>query len=101
MPPSLTVMVREGDWKYVHLANGGREQLFDVAADPDETEQLVDEFPEVVERLHDAAVEHCRQRGYDEAVANGSLASYPFRRLDGVRGGDYPARPSDLLPDDA
>lgn len=101
MPANLTVMVRQGDWKYVHLANGGREQLFDVASDPEETTQLIDEHPDVAADLHDAAVERMRERGFRQGIENDSLASYPFRRLDEVRrSADYPAHPGDLLPDD-
>jgi hypothetical protein len=29
-------MVRSGDWKYIWMANGGREQLFNVKEDPNE-----------------------------------------------------------------
>jgi len=100
MPASLTVMVREDDWKYVHVANGGREQLFDVARDPAETEQLLDEHPEVADRLHAAAVERLRERGCREHVEGDRLRSVPYRPLDEVRrGGGYPADPADLLED--
>ncbi|MCU4742403.1 sulfatase family protein [Natronoglomus mannanivorans] len=99
MPPNFTMMVREGDWKYVYMANGGREQLFDVATDPDETTQLREDRPEVAARLRNAAVEHLQEREFREALENDSLAASPFRRLDGVRGGDYPDHPGDLLPE--
>ena len=41
--------VRDGDWKYLKL--GGREHLFDVAADPRERAELKDLHPAVFERL--------------------------------------------------
>jgi len=30
------VMVVKDEWKYIFMANGGREQLFNLQADPDE-----------------------------------------------------------------
>jgi choline-sulfatase len=51
------LMVRADDWKYVWMANGGREQLFDVAADPDELDERSDDEPAVADRLRDALVE--------------------------------------------
>ncbi len=35
--PKFKAMVRQGDWKYIWLANGGRELLFNLTRDPGET----------------------------------------------------------------
>jgi arylsulfatase A-like enzyme len=43
--------VREGDLKYVYDASRGRDQLFDLARDPDEQENLAAARPEVCSRL--------------------------------------------------
>jgi arylsulfatase A-like enzyme len=43
--------VREGDLKYVYDASRGRDQLFDLARDPDERENLAPARPEVCLRL--------------------------------------------------
>jgi lipoteichoic acid synthase len=43
--------VREGDLKYVYDASRGRDQLFDLARDPDEQENLAAARPEVCARL--------------------------------------------------
>jgi arylsulfatase len=37
-------MFRKGRWKYIWIANGGREQLFDLVADPHEQTNLIEEF---------------------------------------------------------
>jgi lipoteichoic acid synthase len=43
--------VREGDLKYVYNATRGRDQLFDLARDPDETRNIAADHPEVCRRL--------------------------------------------------
>jgi arylsulfatase A-like enzyme len=35
-------MIRTRDWKYVHRANGGPHELYDLRNDPDETKNLID-----------------------------------------------------------
>ena len=44
------VMVRQGEWKYVYMANGGREQLFELAGDPNELKNLADSRTDVARR---------------------------------------------------
>lgn len=49
--------IRDGDWKLILSKDGKRAELFDLAADPHETEDLAEENPEKVEDLrkkHDA-----------------------------------------------
>ena len=46
-PVGIT-MVRWRGWKYVHYAEGYPAQLFDLAADPDEREDLVDHQPKKI-----------------------------------------------------
>lgn len=53
--PRFKIMVREGRWKYIYLANGGRELLFDVQADPQELRQLSASQSAVTERLRAVA----------------------------------------------
>ena len=48
--------VRDGNWKYLRL--GGREHLFDLAADPRERAELRDAHPQEFERL-----KRCTTRG--------------------------------------
>jgi arylsulfatase A-like enzyme len=43
--------VREGKWKYVYNATRGRDELFDMEADPDELKNVAREHPELCQRL--------------------------------------------------
>ncbi|WP_436922951.1 sulfatase family protein [Halosimplex amylolyticum] len=82
LPHNFTCMVREDDWKYVYAANGGREQLFDLDADPRETVDRSGDEPEVVERCRRAAVEWLREHGTTEYLDGDSLLSIPYERLE-------------------
>lgn len=78
--PAFKVMVRHGDWKYIYMSNGGREQLFHVTDDPDELHELSGQAPERVEALRAAAVaEMNKHRSLAPAIEDGDLRSYPFK----------------------
>lgn len=72
------IMVRQGPWKYIHMANGGREQLFQVVEDPHELKNLADERRDMLRELRQVAIEACRQPGAADALAGGDLKSFPF-----------------------
>lgn len=104
--PRFKVMVRDGDWKYIFIANGGREQLFNIAEDPHELRQLIEVSPDVAARLREAAVSALTVPNADRALDDGKLRSFPFEpmprsriyqfdRSRGVRG--FPANPGDVL----
>ncbi len=100
------IMVRQGPWKYIFMANGGREQLFDVAHDPGELKNLVGSQPEVVNSLRSAAVAACQSPGARDALNGDQLRTfefqarplvriYQFDRSRGVTG--FPAKPKDVV----
>lgn len=100
------LMVREGDWKYIWIANGGREQLFNLADDPKEHCQRIDDAPDVARRMRQATVEAVSQPNVDRAMENGRLRSFAFEQYPrhrihqfdasrGVRG--FPEKPEDVL----
>ncbi len=104
--PLCKVMVRSGDWKYVHMANGGREQLFNLAEDPRELADLSGAEPGVADRLRAAAIESLSCPEGQAALEGDGLRSFPFERRPlkriyqfagdlGVRG--FPERPEDVL----
>jgi choline-sulfatase len=66
-------MVRREQWKYIWLANGGRELLFNLETDPSETHNVIATEPTVAARLR--------------AEAEGTLAAREFTRaaLDGPK----------------
>ncbi|HET7293123.1 MAG TPA: sulfatase-like hydrolase/transferase [Vicinamibacteria bacterium] len=43
--------VREGNWKYIYNVTRGRDELFDLARDPDEQTNLASQNPELCRRL--------------------------------------------------
>ena len=55
----------DGRWKYVFLAYEGREQLFDLAADPGELHDLADteEHAQELERWRERMAAHLTPRG--------------------------------------
>jgi choline-sulfatase len=54
-------MLRSGEWKYIYMANGGLEQLFNVQDDPTEVRPLVHEMPEVAGLLRKSAISALRR----------------------------------------
>jgi choline-sulfatase len=102
------VMVRQGPWKYIYLANGGREQLFDLDSDPMELRNLADAHDagaKVARELRREAVAACRQAGAADALAGDDFRAFAFAARPRVRicqfkvpGVDrFPARPQDAL----
>ena len=77
--PAFKVMVRFAEWKYIYLANGGLEQLFNLADNRDEIENLAGERADVATRLKSIATEACSRGAAVEALENGALRSFPFR----------------------
>ncbi len=106
--PWFRIMVRDKEWKYIYMTNGGREQLFNVREDPNELHQRLTDRPEVATRLRQVAVEALSKPNADRALDGRSLRSvdyrkrpatriYQFDRSHGVTG--FPEHPGDLLHD--
>jgi arylsulfatase A-like enzyme len=103
---TFKVMVRDKEWKYIYMANGGQEQLFDVAQDPDEVRQRIDDAPDVAARLRQAAIDALSRPNADRALENGQLRRFDYKdrprkrihqfdRSRGVKG--FPENPGDVL----
>ena len=104
--PLFKVMVRRGPWKYIYMANGGREQLFNVEEDPNEVNQRLGDEPEIAAALRRLAVEELDGPAGAAALENGDLRAFPFAarprqriyqfdRSRGVTG--FPQHPRDVL----
>ncbi|MHB9107575.1 MAG: sulfatase family protein [Armatimonadota bacterium] len=100
------VMVRQGEWKYIYMANGGREQLFNLADDPHELRTRADDCPDTVRALRDLACEALQRPNADRALEGGRLKTFPFRdrprtrinQMDRSRGvAGFPADPAEVL----
>lgn len=105
------IMVRQGPWKYIYFANGGKQQLFHLDKDPDELSNRVEACPDKVSCLHAKAVDACRHPGAQDALDGDELKVLPYsaygdttRRVyqfdlsRGIQG--FPDRPGDLFGDD-
>jgi arylsulfatase A-like enzyme/SAM-dependent methyltransferase len=73
------VMVVKDEWKYIFMANGGREQLFNLRADPDELCNRVAEAHDVRAELNALAAARCAVLGAREALEGDRLRSFPYR----------------------
>jgi choline-sulfatase len=100
------VMVREDDWKYVFMANGGREQLFDLGQDATETENRASSCETVRNRHREVATVALERDGVEEALVDGDLRSFDFERFDRSRieqfnhpVSGFPQDPADVLAD--
>ncbi len=100
------VMVVTDEWKYIFMANGGREQLFNRGRDPNELSNCVTSSPAIKDGLYALAVKACRVQGATDALDGDKLRAFPFRkrtpmriyqfdRSHGVLG--FPEKPEDAL----
>jgi choline-sulfatase len=100
------VMVLTDDWKYIFMANGGREQLFNRRRDPNELSNCISSSSGIRDDLYALAVKACRVPGAVEALEGDKLRAFPFRdrpptriyqfdRSQGVFG--FPDKPEDAL----
>ncbi len=100
------VMVVTDEWKYIFMANGGREQLFNLKRDPNELSNCVSSSSGIRDDLNAVAVKACRVPGAMDALESDQLRAFPFRertptricqfdRSRGVFG--FPEKPEDAL----
>ena len=105
---NFKVMVATDEWKYIFMANGGREQLFNVKRDPNELSNCVGSSPHIKNDLYALAVQACKAPGAEDALDGDKLRAFPFRerprtriyqfdRSRGVVG--FPDKPQDGLKD--
>jgi arylsulfatase len=102
------LMVVTDAWKYISMANGGREQLFNLRRDPNELSNCVGSASKIRDELHALGVQACQTPGAVDALDGEKLRAFPFRerprtriyqfdRSRGVVG--FPERPQDALKD--
>jgi arylsulfatase len=104
--PRFKLMVREGPWKYIHMANGGREQLFNVKSDPNELRNLCEAESAAFGQMRSKAAKACDRPELRAALTGGGLRTFPFQprplrriyQFDSSRGvHGFPKRPEDAL----
>ncbi|MHB9035646.1 MAG: sulfatase family protein [Armatimonadota bacterium] len=73
------IMVRQDQWKYIFMANGGREQMFDLSRDTDEIDECLNRFSDIADRLRRIAIDSLVLSNACAAVDNTkALRSFPF-----------------------
>jgi len=79
-------MIRRDDWKYIWLANGGRELLFNVRTDPNETRSLAAEHPTTLAQLRAEACTILASRELTQpALDQRGLKAFSFEPYPRVR----------------
>ncbi len=79
-------MVRSGDWKYIWLANGGRELLFNLKENPGESVNYVADHPDVAGRLRSLLIDRLAERPLTRpAVERDELRAFSFESFPRVR----------------
>src|SRR5438045_8369251 len=61
------LMVVTDEWKYIFMANGGREQLFNLRQDPNEVSNHIESAHGIRDDLHDLGAKACRVPGAIDA----------------------------------
>ena len=56
------IMVRDKTWKYIYMANGGRELLFNLKDDSNELNQLAGKYPNMTKQFKEAALLEIQKR---------------------------------------
>ena len=79
-------MIRRGDWKYLWLANGGRELLFNLQLDPAESRSFLTAEPALVTAFRRETADLLAVREVTRpAVLDGGLRSFPSAPFPRVR----------------
>lgn len=74
------IMVRHKEWKYIYLANGGREQLFNLETDPNEMCNLSETEKETAASLRSRVIRKCKETPDLNGMTKGNgLVRYPFK----------------------
>jgi arylsulfatase len=101
-------MVLTDKWKYIFMANGGREQLFNRREDRNELLNCVSSSSRIRDELYALAVKACHVPGAAGALDGDKLRIFPFRKrapkricqFDRARGViGFPDKPQDALKD--
>lgn len=72
------IMIRQGHWKYIYMANGGREQLFNIQNDPYEVYNLAESYINEKSYFRNIAGSHCNRPGLLSALYDSDLRSFDF-----------------------
>ncbi len=77
---AFKIMARDARWKYIFLANGGMEQLFDMESDPHELRNVAAAKPGIAAGLRQKAIAACCQPGARDALERNDFRVFPFKK---------------------
>jgi arylsulfatase len=83
--PFFKMMVRQGDWKYIFLANGGYEQLFNLTDDPSELTNVAGRYRSLADQLRRVAVEECLKNELMTVLQDGNFKTFPFEKFKRIK----------------
>lgn len=83
--PRFKIMLRKENYKYIYLANGGREQLFDMTEDPLELKNLAAERLDVLARMREETRAYCDRPGLNQACSEQGLIAFEYEERPHVR----------------
>lgn len=83
--PQFKTMIREGRWKYIFLANGNREQLFDLETNPQETVLQNDREETVLARMREINRACLNREVLDAALLEGEPRTFPYKERERFR----------------
>lgn len=79
---NFKIMVRWKQWKYIFMANGCREQLFNLVEDPNELQQKITGHPDIVEQMRKKAINALIDSPWAEkTLTDGQLKGLPYKKL--------------------
>ena len=83
-------MLIDEQYKYLYTAAGAIDELYDVAADPQELENLADQaqYSDVVSQMKARLLDWCVENGDADILENGRLKAYPLPELKPVKVGN-------------
>ncbi len=72
------IMIRRGRWKLIYFTNGGTTQLYDLADDPRELDEVSSNYPDQVASMLEEAYDVLLRTNCHNAIDGGTIASLPF-----------------------
>ena len=88
--PRFKIMVRHKEWKYIFMANGGREQLFNLNEDPKELRNAIGSHADIAKQLRAKAASACNRPGGASRRRRAAPTTRTLRPARVLMGGSQP-----------
>ena len=77
--PQFKTMIRQGDWKYIYMANGGKEQLFHLIEDPEELVLYNIKEEQIMKQMRKRNLDFCGREGLLSAKDKMQMKSFSYK----------------------